>query len=198
MKQFVLILLILFCATGCEQVITVRALPTPEPDVPTCNLPLQLRQQNWVKKSNGEGSCVYASLVNHVRWLNLPDLADKIRATYSGGEYESRLKQNLDSMGVKYASVSNADPRFLDWCDMERRGAILWWKPYHCCTFCGWVVKEDGKQYAVILDNNRTEAFELTEREQFVRLWAGFGGFALSVISDPANHVPYPSYEVIK
>lgn len=190
-------LALLICLLGCDEVINVRPLPAPDPVVPTCHLPVELRQRNWLG-SRQEGSCVYASLINHVRWLNLPKLADSIRAKYGNGEYETRLKANLDSMGVKYASVSNADPRFLDWCDLERRGAILWWKPYHCCTFCGWVTRNDGKQYAVILDNNRPEDFELTEREQFVRLWAGYGGFALSVIADPANNVPYPSYEVVK
>lgn len=196
MKRLCLLAL-LICLLGCDEVINVRPLPAPDPMVPTCHLPVELRQRNWLGDRR-EGSCVYASLINHVRWLNLPKLADEIRGKYGNGEYETRLKANLDAMGVKHASVSNADPRFLDWCDMERRGAILWWKPYHCCTFCGWVTRHDGKQYAVILDNNRPEDFELTEREQFVRLWAGYGGFALSVIADPANNVPYPSYEVVK
>lgn len=191
-----LLVLTLACLVGCEEIVTVRMLPQPEPDIPTCNLPLELRQKNWLGRQ-GQGSCVYASLVNHVRWLNLPELADKVRRTYGDGEYETRLKQNLDHLGVKYASVSNADPRFLDWCDIERRGAILWWKPSHCCTFVGWVTKPDGRQYAAILDNNRIEGFELTEREQFIRLWAGYGGFALCVLNDPANHIPYRSYELV-
>jgi len=196
MRNICVIALLLF-AVGCDDVVTVRALPSPEPTVPSANLPVEIRERNWLGDKK-EGSCVYASLVNHVRWLNLPELAKKIRSEYGNGEYESRLKANLDALGVRHASVSNADPRFLDWCDLERRGAILWWKPYHCCTFCGWVTKPDGKQYAVILDNNRPEEFELTEREQFVRLWAGYGGFALCVIADPANSVPYPSYEVVE
>ena len=31
----------------------------------------------------------------------------------------------------------------------------------------------------------------------FVRLWAGYGGFALTVMEDPASSLPYRSYEVI-
>lgn len=199
-------LLLLALLTGCAidtgpaQVVPVDPLP---PAVPSLNLPVELRQRNWVSTeaaTRGQGSCVFASMVSHARWLNQFDLADEIRATYSGGEYDTRLRQKLDGLkskypGLEYSFTTKADPRFLDWCDAERRGCIMWWKPYHCCTFCGWVVR-NGKQYAVMLDNNRPEAFELTEREQFIRLWAGYGGFALCLMYDPATSVPYPSYEL--
>ncbi len=56
----------------------------------------------------------------------------------------------------------------------------------------------DGKQYAAILDNNYPGRFELTPRDQFVRLWAGYGGFALTVLNDPASSKTYRSYEVIR
>ena len=55
-----------------------------------------------------------------------------------------------------------------------------------------------AKPYAAILDNNYPGRFELTPREQFVRLWAGYGGFALTVMHDPASSLPYRSYEVIE
>lgn len=188
--------LLLLLMTGCEIERTPVALPAPPRDMPTCNLPLPLRQSNWLGgKKKDEGSCVYASLTSHARWLNLPELATHIRKTYGGGEYETRLISNLDSMGLKHSYTRKADVKFLDWCDAERRGAILWWKPSHCCTFMGWVDR-GGKRYAVILDNNRTEDFELVEREQFVRLWAGYGGFALCLMYDPATSIPYPSYEL--
>ena len=58
-------------------------------------------------------------------------------------------------------------------------------------------VERNGQQYAAILDNNYPGRFELTPREQFVRLWAGYGGFALTVMEDPASSLPYRSYEVI-
>lgn len=203
MKYWLALLTLMLCGCLPESEPVVHYLPIPAEDVPTCNLPIELRQRNWLGPK-GQGSCVYASLTNHARWLNLlefgeyiagPDITGTGRgANFGDGEYETRLMENLDKMGMKYDFTRNADPRFLDWCDMERRGAIMWWKPYHCCTFCGWVTKADGKQYAVILDNNRTEAFELTEREQFIRLWAGYGGFALCLMNDPVTTIPYPSY----
>ena len=105
-------------------------------------------------------------------------------------------KAAMDAAGIDYSYTIKADPRFLDWATATRRGAILWWKPAHCCTFVGWVERE-GRQYAAILDNNYPGRFELTPREQFVRLWAGYGGFALTVMEDPASSLPYRSYEVI-
>ncbi len=135
-------------------------------------------------------------MVNHMRWLNQFALADAWWKTYHDGEYASRLMQRLDAANIPYVFTERADPRFLDWCTKTRRGAILWWKPSHCCTFCGWTRQSDGKTYAVILDNNRPGNWELTEREQFVRLWAGYGGFALAVMKPPASQKTWLSYEV--
>ncbi len=98
---------------------------------------------------------MHASMVNHMRWLNQFALADAWWKTYHDGEYASRLMQRLDAANIPYVFTERADPRFLDWCTETRRGAILWWKPSHCCTFCGWTTQADGKTYAVILDNNR-------------------------------------------
>ncbi|WP_419187809.1 hypothetical protein [Stieleria bergensis] len=173
----------------------VRRLPAPPPEQPIANLPRELHQCNWTGRLN-QGSCVHASLVNHLRWLNEYELGERWRATYSDGEWDTRLRSRLDAAGIDYSYTIKADPRFLDWATATRRGAILWWKPAHCCTFVGWVERE-GRQYAAILDNNYPGRFELTPREQFVRLWAGYGGFALTVLEDPASSLPYRSYEVV-
>ncbi len=189
---------VLCLASGClpERPIQVRPLPAPAPEQPAANLPNKLHQRNWTGKLN-QGSCVHASLVNHLRWLNEFELGERWRSTYSDGEYDSRLRSRLDAADIDYSYTIKADPRFLDWATATRRGAILWWKPAHCCTFVGWV-NRDGRQYAAILDNNYPGRFELTPREQFVRLWAGYGGFALTVLDDPASSLPYRSYEVIQ
>ena len=187
----------LLVLAGCDSgIVNVRALPTPSPEQPPANLPVELHQRNWTG-SLGQGSCVHASLVNHLRWLNKIELGERWRSTYADGEWDSRLRDRLDAAGVDYSYTLKADPRFLDWASATRRGAILWWKPAHCCTFVGWIERE-GKQYAAILDNNYPGRFELTPREQFIRLWAGYGGFALTVLNDPSSSLPYRSYEVIQ
>jgi len=125
----------------------------------------------------------------------MPEFADEIVASRGDGEYAQRLMSWLDSKNVPYRFTEKADPRFLDWASNERLGAILWWKPSHCCTFVGWVNDVNGAQHAAILDNNYVNQFEYVPREQFVRLWAGYGGFALSVENDPTISLPYKSYE---
>lgn len=189
-----LAILFILLTAGCLPQKTVRPLPTPAPEMPVCNLPLELRQSNWAGKL-GQGSCVYASLINHVRWLNMPEFADDIRRTRGDGEYANRLMQWLDGRDLSYKYTEKADPRFLDWCSAERAGCILWWKPSHCCTFVGWVKDRDGNQLAAVLDNNYVSKFEYIPREQFIRLWAGYGGFGLTIIDDPAISLPYRSYE---
>lgn len=195
MKRIVCACLLLVGLLGCEELRPQRAiaLPVPAAEQPVCNLPAQLHVRNWLGPLQ-QGSCVHASLKNHALWHN--DFAFARAWPHSDGEYASRLMQRLDATGVAYAFTEKADPRFLDWCDQHRHGCILWWKPSHCCTFMGWVRGSDGRQYAAILDNNYPGKFELTEREQFVRLWAGYGGFALSLLESPTISLPYRSYEV--
>jgi hypothetical protein len=190
------VLFIVLLTSGCSEQLQVRALPAPPAEQPPANLPAELHQRNWTGPL-GQGSCVHASLTSHLRWLNEISLAEQWRNTYSDGEWESRLRNRLDTANIDYGYTVKGDPRFLDWASQTRRGAILWWKPSHCCTFMGWVSR-NGKQYAAILDNNFPGHFELTEREQFIRLWAGYGGFALSVMSDPASSLPWLSYEVVQ
>jgi hypothetical protein len=186
---------LLFVSAGCDTVTPsrVRALPVPPREQPIANLPARLHIRNW-RGPRGQGSCVHASLKNHALWHNDFDFVR--RWPHADGEYASRVMRRLDSFGYDYVFTEKADPRFLDWCDRNRHGAILWWKPAHCCTFVGWV-KRDRQTFAAILDNNNPGEFELTPREQFVRLWAGYGGFALSFSTAPATAKPYLSYEVV-
>ena len=134
MRQFLITAVMLLMLPGClPQPVSVRALPEPEPEQPSANLPAKLHQRNWTG-SRGQGSCVHASLVNHLRWLNQYELGERWRATYSNGEWDARLRDRLDAAGIDYSYTLKADPRFLDWASHTRRGAILWWKPAHCCS----------------------------------------------------------------
>jgi hypothetical protein len=132
-----------------------------------------------------------------MRWQNQFAKSEEMWTSYSGGEYSSRLRSRLDAHQIKYAFTEAGNLALLDFAHDTRRGALLWWKPSHCCTFCGWV-EVDGKTYAVILDNNRVDQYELTERSQFHRLWAGYGGFALTVLGDPPAPPPYRSFARIE
>lgn len=179
---------------GCNGAISYRALPAPRPETPSINPPLPIRQSNWLKSN--EGSCVHASLSSMLHWENQFDLAKQWRQTYGGGEYSDRLRRRLDAAGIKYFFTESSSLDMLDYAHSTRRGALLWWKPSHCCMFCGWVRSADNATtYAVILDNNAVQNYELVERGQFHRLWAGYGGFALTTLFDPPSPPIYRSYE---
>jgi hypothetical protein len=183
---------------GCDTApIEYRALTAPRAETPSINPPVSIRVRNWLGGASGrEGSCAHASTVNMLHWQNEFDLARIWRSKYSGGEYASRLRERLDREGVKYAFTEQANLALLDYAHETRRGAVIWWKPSHACTFCGWV-EINGRTHAVVLDNNFPERFEYTEKSQFHRLWASYGGFGLTVLGDPPSPPPFRSYEPI-
>lgn len=182
---------------GCEPATQYRALPRPKSiETPVVNLPFELRQKNWVSRE-GEGSCVHASTSSMLHWQNQFELAKWWRSQYSGGEWSDQLRRRLDAAKIPYAYTERANIKLLDDAHASRRGAIIWWKPSHCCTFVGWAKGTDGKTYACILDNNRVQSFEFVERNAFHKAWANFGGFALTTLFDPPSMPIWKSYEPI-
>ncbi|GAA5509166.1 hypothetical protein [Novipirellula caenicola] len=103
LRAFIAAGLLLF-ATGClpDHPVQVKPLPAPPAEQPVANLPTQLHQRNWTGRLN-QGSCVHASLVNHLRWLNEYELGERWRATYSDGEWDSRLRSRLDAADIDYS-----------------------------------------------------------------------------------------------
>jgi hypothetical protein len=190
-------LLLSFCI-GCDDRNAYRALPGPPSiETPAINPPLQIRQQNW-RGQNGEGSCVHASLSSMLHWQNQFELAKWWRSQYSGGEWSDQLRRRLDAAKVPYAFTERANLKLLDDAHASRRGALLWWKESHCCTFVGWAEGKDGRVYACILDNNAIQKYEYVERSVFHRRWADFGGFALMTLYDPPSAPIWKSYEIIE
>jgi hypothetical protein len=141
---------------------------------------------------------VHASLSTLLHWQNKFDLAKWWRSRYSGGEWSDQLRRRLDAAQVPYAFTERANLQLLDDAHAARRGALLWWKPSHCCNFVGWAKGTDGRVYACILDNNRTERYEFVERSEFHKQWAAFGGFALTTLYDPPSPPLFKSYEAVE
>lgn len=203
MKQIAWIAILLLA--GCNELSLsdfVIATP-PEPETPTLNLPKEMRTRNWVSKSPSkfnQGSCVHASTYMLFRWLGEEEMAAKWKKTYSGGETASSILGLWTKAGLPYCSTFDAktyetsgDPEFLRWCSDTRRGAIIWWKQSHCCLFCGFT-EIDGKEYAIILDNNTPDRFDQPiPIETFIRRWREeFGGFAATPILTPTGPLPWP------
>jgi hypothetical protein len=90
MMRFTLLIVLAVClaSVGCDDLpVNVRALPVPPAEAPPANLPARLHQRNWLGPL-GQGSCVHASTVNHLRWLNQFELGERWRKTYADGEYD--------------------------------------------------------------------------------------------------------------
>lgn len=181
---------------GCDQPIMYRSIEAPKPEAPSVNVPFSARQKNWESKDR-EGSCVHASLSSMLHWQNQFALAAWWRSQYSGGEWSDQLRRRLEAAKIPFAYTEKANMQLLDDAHRTRRGALLWWKPNHCCTFVGWSKGQDGKVYAAILDNNATQRFEYIERSQFHKAWAGFGGFALMTLFDPPSPPIWQSYKPV-
>lgn len=197
----IIVVALIVVTIGCiEPPLQVRRVAWPAIEQPPVNLPQQLRQRNWVARGESgkpEGSCVHASLVMLLNWHNRVTEALRWKATYGGGEYATELEARLRAAKIGYRSTRTASSEFLDYVSETRKGALLWWKPNHCCLFAGWV-KRDGVWYAAIIDNNYPERFELTERSQFLRLWQSYGGYALTITSPPTIPIPYPTWEYVR
>lgn len=197
MKQ-IATLVLLALLVGCNAPRQFKLTEPPPAEVPVMNLPVEMRVRNWVSR-NQQGSCVHASSVMLFKWLGEEELADKWRNTYSGGETASSILRYWKQAGIPYCSTydersytSTGDPEFLKWCSDTRRGAIIWWKPSHCCVFCGFT-EINGEQYAIILDNNTPNKFdEPIPVNEFIRRWRGYGGFAATPVLSPTGPLPWP------
>jgi len=189
-------LLSLVC-TGCNEQ-RWREIPPPVIEVPAANVPAVLRYKNW-PAANGAGSCVIASSCSAFEWSNRPDLANKFRRSYSGGQTETSIKEKYRANQIRFVAPDQnheyGDPSLLEWISATRRAAIIWYFPNHCVTFCGFS-QWQGKEVAWLLDNNRTERFIPIPKNQFISEWRSYGGFCAVPLLTPAPSLPFQGYEV--
>jgi hypothetical protein len=140
---------------------------------PAVDLPVESRCRNY----NG-GSCVCASTISVLRWQGREDLADRLRSICSGGQSSGSIIAKMERLELPYAYTNDGDAAFLDWSCQTRRGATIFWKPGHSCTLVGLTEGE-----AIVLDNNHVWQYERTPRDEFIRRWRGYGGFALTPLA---------------
>jgi len=186
--------LLILCAilVGCDQPTKwLRTIPPPG-EVPVANLPGSMHVRNWTDRA-GSGSCVHASTLFILNWQGEYEAANRWRKKYAGGETAQSITNYYKANNMPFACTLNGDPAFLVWASQNRRGAIVWWKPYHCCAFVG-ISVIDGKEYAIIQDNNRPGTFEKTPLKEFIEKWRGYGGFACTLLlSPPQSPIPWPT-----
>lgn len=146
---------------------------------PVMNLPEDARCKNY----NG-GSCVCASTISLLRWQGRDDLAAALRSACSGGQSSASLHAKLERLGVRYASTTSGDVAFLEWAVRTRRGCGITYYPMHFVNLVDLTA-----EHATLLDNNRVGQYINIPRDEFLRRWRGFGGWATAVVYSPAAPV---------
>jgi hypothetical protein len=186
MSQFglkqILVALVLLVA-GCD-VPTIGTHPI-KIERPTVNLPLALRQSNWVGNQR-QGSCVHATMISLLRWQGRDKTADYWRRTYGNGEEPDDLAAKLDRANIRYAYTTNGDVWFLKWACRTRRGCgITIMGGAHMVT----LVHLDS-QWAAILDNNNVSKFIWVPRATLIAEWKASYGWAVTPVYTPAAPLP--------
>ena len=167
--------------------------PSPVMERPGANLPLDLRETNWLGKKR-QGSCVHASTVYTLRWLGEYELADFWRKTYGDGETGSGIMAKLSKSKIPLYATARGDPAVLEYATQTRRAAIIWFFPSHCVTFCGFAKDENGVECAYICDNNRVQQFIKIEKQSFIKRWqTQYDGFACCFLGVPLPPPLYPA-----
>jgi hypothetical protein len=189
------------CLTGCETEFTIDLegfdflpvatcpdyeYPAYEREMPTVNLVPALRQANW-KGSEGEGSCVHATMIMLFRWQGRKDLATLWKSKYENGERYLNLASKFDNEGVRYAYTWNQnDVGFLEWACATRRG-------------CGVTVRGGrhmvmlvylDSERAGILDNNAIGKVQWVSRRTFLSEWYNANSWAVTPVYAPSAPLP--------
>lgn len=149
---------------------------------PVFNLPLKLRQENWLGP-NRSGSCVHASFVMLLRWQGQYEWANYWKQKYADGEYYDRFCERLDDNKITYSSINGTyDPAFLQWAIDTRRGCMV-----TCMNGRHMVVLAHMDATRIgILDNNDIGKIHWYPREQFLQEWRNSGCWALTPVYAPA------------
>lgn len=148
--------------------------------IPGTEFPPEIRTKNYKG-----GSCVHASMITLLNYHGLDAWADWWHQRYAYAESGQGLIRKADAAGLKFAYEDRGDVAFLDWCSRTRRGAVILFFSRHSVNF----VRFDGGD-AVLLDNNRTGRYIRIPRDEFVRRWRGYGGFALTLAYPTAAPQP--------
>jgi hypothetical protein len=188
-KQLMLILILLFATAGCDIQLDLsgpinsgRSYTTE----PVCNLPVALRQSNWLSPSR-EGSCTHATVTTALRWQNRPHTANEYAATHSGGETPQSLAAALDAAGIRFTeTVGQNDVAFLEWAIATRRGCLVTVMGGRHAVF----LADLTPTHACLIDNNNPQVVEWIDRDAFLSEWRNSNSWALAVLYSPVPELP--------
>ena len=183
--MLLLSLLIASCFAG-EPIFGVwKQYKTPEPERPIVNVPLNMRQRNWMGNRQ-QGSCVHASLVTLLKWQGRNGTAGYWKRNNGNGANPWTTADRMDAANIRYAYVTNGDVDFLEWACSTRRGANITVNGgRHMVTL---VHLDDEK--AAILDNNNITEFRWMPREALISEWHASYGWAFTPVYSPPAPLP--------
>lgn len=187
---------LLLFASGCGP--NLVWVPDQVQPIPIADLPEPMRITNWVGRSdNGHqgGSCVHASSINTFRTAGAYDLEEAWYRNrdngYEGPETGYGIIRKYQEQKVPFAYTSDADTSLLEEATRSRRSGIIFYYPSHCINFQEFAVL-DGREVAVLLDNNFPEQYIVIDREVFEKSWEYYGGFALIPWLNPSTPRTFP------
>lgn len=188
---------LLFLVVGCDG-LDLQYLPDQVQPVPTADIPEQLRVDNWIGTSDdgsSGGSCVHASTINTFRAIYRPDLEAKWLENrdrgYEGPETGYGIIRKFQEQRIPHAVTSDGDSNLLDEASRTNRPGVIFYYPSHSITFIEFAMIE-GREFAVLLDNNFTERYIVVSREVFEKSWRYYGGFALIPWVEPTVPRTFP------
>lgn len=182
-----LLLTPMLVTAGVAPVAERAQVPTFRHEYPVVNLPFALRQRNW-SGSQGEGSCVHASMTMLFRWQGRYNMANWWRTHNGNGEWAEDLAAKFDRAGVRFAYTNGrGDVSFLEWACNTRRGAgvSVMGGTHMLC-----LVHLDERR-AALLDNNHIERVKWVPRERFLSEWKNSGSWAVTPVYAPTPPLPY-------
>jgi len=176
-------LLLVILLVGCE-VPNNKLHRTPK-EWPTVNLPLSLRQRNWIGNQR-EGSCTYASMISLLRWQGQYRLADWVKKNCGNGADPNDMAAKLNQAGIRYAYTTEGDVAFLEWACNTRRGCAI--------TVLGGkhmvVLVHLDSNWAGLLDNNHVENIIWVPRATLIAEWRASHGWSVTPVGSPYPPMP--------
>ena len=171
MKVAVAVVILLICLGQSQVGQPITVVRTTER--PIVNLPVALRQTNW--SSGGQGCCVWATTVSLLNWQGRERTAERLRRVADGGAEPEGFAQRLDSLGIRYAYVTNGDVKFLEWALRTRRG-------------CGVTVMGGAHFVALVHLDSKSHFTRQQQRGEiqgrraaFLAEWTSYGWFGRSL-----------------
>ncbi|MEM9828412.1 MAG: hypothetical protein AAF958_17615 [Planctomycetota bacterium] len=186
------------CSLGCNQPPKLTWIPNQRQPVPSTNIPESMRIRNWTGRGQFGvgGSCVHASTQNVFRTVGREDLyqlwKSKKRRGYAGPETLTGITTKYRNENIPHLYTETADVSLLEKATRTNRPGIIFYYPSHCVTFIQFARMKDGREVAVLLDNNFPDRYIVIDRRTFERSWRAYDGIAAIPWVDPATPRTFP------